>query len=118
MAPTERYENAFIVALIVRKVAAIFVDSLHVGHEYHKRVARARTPAPTSWLVVSKWDWQDNDHAKNRCSRKRLAQPIRSRCRRERLARAFKRVPLNFLPLISTDSSTRNSPTLRAAPAR
>jgi len=35
----ERYENAFIVALIVRKVAAIFVDSLHVGHEYHKRVA-------------------------------------------------------------------------------
>jgi len=27
------YENAFIVALIVRKVTAIFVDSLHVGHE-------------------------------------------------------------------------------------
>src|SRR5439155_4116620 len=25
-------------------------------NEYHKRVARARTPAPTSWLVVSKWD--------------------------------------------------------------
>jgi hypothetical protein len=54
---TERYENAFIVALIVRKVTAVFVDSLHVGHEYHKRVARARTPAPTSWLVVSKRDW-------------------------------------------------------------
>ena len=30
---TERYENAFIVALIVRKVTAVFVDSLHVGHE-------------------------------------------------------------------------------------
>ncbi len=41
MVRAERYENAFIVALIVRKVAAIFVDSLHVGHEYTGEDARA-----------------------------------------------------------------------------
>ncbi len=86
---TERYENAFIVALIVRKMTAVFVDSLHVGHEYHKGVARARTPAPTSWLAVSKWDW-----ARQMIMRKIdvvasvSPQPIHSRCRRERLARA------------------------------
>ena len=88
MVRTERYENAFIVALIVRKMTAVFVDSLHVGHEYHKRRtgedARAYIVAGCFKMGLGKKMIMRKIDVVASVS----PQPIHSRCRRERLARA------------------------------
>ena len=68
MVRTERYENAFIVALIVRKVTAIFVDSLHADTNNTNTLhGRGRPRLHRGWLLTG----EDNDHAKNRCRRER-----------------------------------------------
>jgi len=70
---TERYENAFIVALIVRKATAILVDSLHADTNNTNTLhGRGRPRLHRGWLFQN-GTGEDNDHAKNRCSRERLA---------------------------------------------
>ena len=66
---TERYENAFIVALIVRKVAAIFVDSFHVGTNTTNVLhGRGRPRLHRGWLFQS-GTREDNDEAESSCEK-------------------------------------------------